>query len=86
MNTKGKEKFEFSSIEDALSDLKKGKIIICTDDPDRENEGDFICAGEFATTENINFMAMHTRGKTFINRILRRFLRKTTTSDLIGEQ
>ena len=36
MNTKGKEKFEFSSIEDALSDLKKGKIIICTDDPDRE--------------------------------------------------
>ena len=62
MNTKGKEKFEFSSIEDALSDLKKGKIIICTDDPDRENEGDFICAGEFATTENINFMAMHGRG------------------------
>ena len=46
-------------IEGALEDLKKGKIIIVCDDEDRENEGDFICAGEFASAENINFMACH---------------------------
>ena len=62
MNKDTKEAFEFNTVEEALQDLKKGKIILCTDDPDRENEGDFICAGEFATTENINFMAMHGRG------------------------
>ena len=45
------EEFQFNTIEEALEDLRKGKIILCTDDPDRENEGDFICAGEFATTE-----------------------------------
>ncbi len=54
--------FEFSTIEEALEDLRAGKIILCTDDPDRENEGDFICAAEFATTENVNFMAMHGKG------------------------
>lgn len=54
--------FEFSTIEEALEDLRKGKIILCTDDPDRENEGDFICAAEFATTENVNFMAVHGKG------------------------
>ena len=42
--------FQFSSIEEALEDLKQGRIILVTDDPDRENEGDFICAAEFATT------------------------------------
>ena len=52
----------FSTIPEALEDLKKGKIILVTDDPDRENEGDFICAAEFATTENINFMATHGKG------------------------
>lgn len=56
------EKFQFNTIEEAIEDLKKGKIILCTDDPDRENEGDFICAGEFATTENVNFMAVHGKG------------------------
>lgn len=56
------EEFQFNTIEEALEDLRKGKIILCTDDPDRENEGDFICAGEFATTENINFMAVHGKG------------------------
>jgi 3,4-dihydroxy 2-butanone 4-phosphate synthase/GTP cyclohydrolase II len=54
--------FEFNTIEEALEDLRQGKIILCTDDPDRENEGDFICAAEFATTENVNFMAMHAKG------------------------
>ena len=54
--------FQFNTIEKALEDLKKGKIILATDDPDRENEGDFICAAEFATTANINFMATHGKG------------------------
>ncbi|MFR1166647.1 MAG: 3,4-dihydroxy-2-butanone-4-phosphate synthase [Adlercreutzia equolifaciens] len=46
--------FQFSTIEEALDDLRAGKIILRTDDPDRENEGDFICAAQFATTENVN--------------------------------
>ena len=45
--------FKFNTIEEALEDLRNGKLILCTDDPDRENEGDFICAAEFATTENV---------------------------------
>ncbi len=53
---------KFHSIEDALEDLRQGKIILVTDDEDRENEGDFICAAEFATTENINFMATYGKG------------------------
>ncbi len=53
---------QFDTIEEALEDLKKGKIILVTDDPDRENEGDFICAAEFATTANINFMASYGKG------------------------
>ena len=53
---------EFNTIEEALDDLKKGKIILVTDDEDRENEGDFICSAEAATTENINFMAVHGKG------------------------
>jgi 3,4-dihydroxy 2-butanone 4-phosphate synthase/GTP cyclohydrolase II len=54
--------FQFNSIEEALKDLLLGKIILVTDDEDRENEGDFICAAEFATTENVNFMAVHGKG------------------------
>ena len=54
--------FKFNTIEEALEDLKQGRIIIVSDDEDRENEGDFICAAQFATPENVNFMAMHGRG------------------------
>ena len=54
--------FKFNTIEEALEDLKQGKMILVTDDPDRENEGDLICAAEFATTENVNFMAVHGKG------------------------
>ncbi|MBC3797785.1 bifunctional 3,4-dihydroxy-2-butanone-4-phosphate synthase/GTP cyclohydrolase II [Acetobacterium tundrae] len=54
--------FKFNTIEEALEDLRNGKIVVVTDDPDRENEGDFICAAEFATTENVNFMAVHGKG------------------------
>ena len=53
---------QFNTVEEALVDLRAGKIILVTDDPDRENEGDFICAAQFATTENINFMATHGKG------------------------
>ena len=53
---------QFKAIKQALQDLRDGKIILVVDDPDRENEGDFICAAEFATTENINFMATHGKG------------------------
>lgn len=52
----------FHTIDEALEDLRQGKIVLVTDDPERENEGDFICAAEFATTENINFMATYGRG------------------------
>lgn len=54
--------FEYSKIEEALEDLRCGKLILVTDDDNRENEGDLICAAEFATTENVNFMAMHAKG------------------------
>lgn len=54
--------FEFNTIEEAIEDLRQGKLILVTDDEDRENEGDLICAAEFATTENINFMAVHAKG------------------------
>lgn len=53
---------DFQRIEQALEDLKNGKIILVTDDEDRENEGDFICAAEFATTENVNVMASVAKG------------------------
>ena len=54
--------FKFNTIEEALEDIKAGKLILCIDDPDRENEGDFICAAQFATTENVNFMASVGKG------------------------
>ena len=52
----------FCTVEEALEELRAGRIIISIDDPDRENEGDMICAAQFATTENVNFMAMHAKG------------------------
>lgn len=53
---------EYNSIPEALEDLRAGKIILASDSEDRENEGDMICAAEFATTENINFIATHAKG------------------------
>ena len=53
---------DFGTIEEAVKDLQDGKLIMVLDDPDRENEGDLICAAEFATTENVNFMAVHAKG------------------------
>ena len=56
------EDFKFSTIEEAIDDLRAGKMIIAVDDPDRENEGDLICAAEHATLENVNFMASYAKG------------------------
>ncbi len=56
------EETKFNTIEEALADLRVGKIIVTVDDPDRENEGDLICAAEFATLENVNFMASYAKG------------------------
>lgn len=54
--------FTYNTIEEALEELRQGRIILVTDDENRENEGDFICAAQFATTENINFMATYGKG------------------------
>ena len=54
--------FEFDSIEDALVDLAAGKAIVVVDDENRENEGDVICAAQFATPDLVNFMAVEARG------------------------
>ncbi len=52
----------FDTIEEAIADLRAGKLIMVTDDEDRENEGDLICAARFATPENVNFMAANAKG------------------------
>lgn len=53
---------KLNTIEEAIKDIKSGKIVLVIDDPDRENEGDCICAAEFATAENVNFMAKYAKG------------------------
>jgi len=55
-------KIQLNTIEEAIEDIRQGKIIIVVDDEDRENEGDFLAAAELATPEMINFMATHGRG------------------------
>ena len=54
--------FHYNTIEEALEALRQGKLIMVSDDEDRENEGDLICAAQFATLENVNFMAVHAKG------------------------
>jgi 3,4-dihydroxy 2-butanone 4-phosphate synthase / GTP cyclohydrolase II len=56
------EEFIFNRVEDAINDIRLGKIVIVVDDEDRENEGDFICSAELITPEIVNFMATHGRG------------------------
>ena len=53
---------EIGTVEQALEDLRQGKVILVIDDPERENEGDLICAAEFATQENVNLMACKAKG------------------------
>ena len=54
--------YQFGTIEQAIADIKAGKMVLVTDDPDRENEGDLIMAADFVTPEAINFMATHAKG------------------------
>ena len=54
--------FKYNTIDEALDELRKGHISLVTDDPDRENQGDMICAAEFATQSNVNFMATYAKG------------------------
>ena len=56
------EAFQFDTVDDVVSDIARGRIVIVTDDADRENEGDLVMAAEKATPETVNFMAMHGRG------------------------
>ncbi len=56
------QEYQLDSIEDAIADIKAGKVVIVVDDENRENEGDFICAAECITPEIVNFMATHGRG------------------------
>lgn len=62
VGTEMNERFALNTIEEAIEDIRAGKIIIVVDDEDRENEGDFICAAEKITPAIINFMATHGRG------------------------
>jgi 3,4-dihydroxy 2-butanone 4-phosphate synthase/GTP cyclohydrolase II len=52
----------FATIEEAVADIRDGKMVVVVDDPERENEGDLVCAAKFATPEAVNFMATHARG------------------------
>lgn len=63
-NQQAETRIKLNAIEEALEDIRNGKIIIVVDDEDRENEGDFICAAELVTPETVNFMA--SRGKGLI--------------------
>src|SRR6202043_2776095 len=62
MIVQAKEAFEFDTIDDVVGDIARGRIVIVTDDADRENEGDLVMAAEKATAKAVNFMAMHGRG------------------------
>ena len=62
MISRGKETFQLDAIDDVLSDIAKGRMVIVTDDADRENEGDLVMAAEKVTPEAVNFMATHGRG------------------------
>ena len=58
----GPDPIVYSPLEEVVEELRLGRLILVTDDPSRENEADLICAGQFATPQNINFMATHARG------------------------
>src|SRR6266700_3015483 len=62
MIAKPAEAFQFDAIDDVLSDIAKGRMVIVTDDADRENEGDLVMAAEKVTPDAVNFMTKHGRG------------------------
>ena len=53
---------KYQKIKEALQALQEGKLVLVMDDKERENEGDLICSAQFATTENVNFMATYAKG------------------------
>ena len=61
-NQQAEPRIKLNTIEEALEDIRNGKIIIVVDDEDRENEGDFVCAAELVTPETVNFMATNGKG------------------------
>ena len=75
---------KFSPIEDVIKDIRKGKLVIVIDDEDRENEGDLIMAAQTATSQKINFMAMHGRGIVCAPMASKR-LRELEISLMVGE-
>ena len=78
------QKYEYNTIEEALEELRAGHMIIVSDDPDRENEGDLICAAQFCTTENMNFMA--SRGKGLICMpVSREYARKLNLPPMVAQ-
>ena len=54
--------FKFDTVEEAIEAIKKGSMVVIADDESRENEGDLICAAQFATPENVNFMITEAKG------------------------
>ena len=61
-NPQAENRIKLNSVEEAMEDIRNGKIIIVVDDEDRENEGDFVCAAELVTPETVNFMATWGKG------------------------
>ena len=57
-----RDRADFATIEEALEDIKAGRMVVVVDDEDRENEGDLTMAAQFVTPEDVNFMALHGRG------------------------
>ena len=73
-----------NTIEEALEALRAGKVILTVDDPDRENEGDLICAAEFATTENVNLMASKAKGLICMP-MSHKYIKKLGLSQMVAE-
>ncbi len=61
-NPQAENRIKLNSVDEAIEDIRNGKIIIVVDDEDRENEGDFVCAAELVTPETVNFMATWGKG------------------------
>ena len=78
------QKYEYNTIEEALEELRAGHMIIVSDDPDRENEGDLICAAQFCTTENMNFMASHGKGLICMP-VSREYARKLNLPPMVAQ-
>ena len=77
-------KQQCNTIEEALEDLRAGRLVIATDDPERENEGDFICAAQFCTTENMNFMATYGKGLICMP-VSREYARKLNLTPMVTQ-